>query len=294
MYRRAAGASGLGFAGNGALLAGPGTGRREPAAATRGAAKAARGPTGARGDKPGRPGSDGFGPGGRTRRRRAGRWRIALFGMLVLAIVAGGGWTLFGSSLLAVRQVQVVGGNRLVPAAEVRGAAAIKLGTPLATVNTTAAADRVEQIAAVLSARVSRSWPNTIVITIRDRTPALAVASAGGYELIDASGVTVRSASRKPAGMPLLTDAPATLRGNPAVRAAVTVLRQLPGGLRSQVIFVSAPTASAVTLRLRDGITVLWGGPGQAGHKAGELALLMRTHARYYDVSDPNTVVTKG
>jgi hypothetical protein len=41
-------------------------------------------------------------------------------------------------------------------------------------------------------------------------------------------------------------------------------------------------------------VTVLWGGVGRAAQKSGELILLLRTHARYYDVSDPGTAVTQG
>lgn len=234
----------------------------------------------------------------RPARRRPARgrpepWRTAFFGVIVLAILGGAAWALLGSSLLVVRHVQVTG-DRLVPAAEVRAVAAIRPGTPLATVNTGAAAHRVEQIAPVLSAQVTRSWPDTIVITVRERTPALAVAGAGRYQLIDGSGVVVRSASRKPAGLPLLTDAPALLRGCPQVRAAVEVLGQLPPRLRSRVVSVSAAEASTVTLRLAGGITVLWGGVGGATQKAAELTVLLATHARYYDVSDPSTAVTQG
>ena len=48
-----------------------------------------------------------------------------------------------------------------------------------------------------------------------------------------------------------------------------------------------------VRLRLTGGITVLWGSASDTRQKAGELAALLRTHVRYFDVSDPNTVVTK-
>jgi cell division protein FtsQ len=219
-------------------------------------------------------------------------WRTAFFGVLVLAILAGAAWALLGSSLLVVRHEEVYG-NRLVPAAEVLAAARIRPGTPLASVNTAAAAQRVEQIAQVLTATVSRSWPNTIVITVRERTPALAVASAGRFALVDAYGVTVRWSARKPAGMPLFTAPAGSLRGSAGVRAAVTVLRQLPRRLRGMVVTMAAPAADAVTFTLRGGITVVWGGPDQAAAKASELAVLLRTRARYYDLSDPQTAVTQ-
>ena len=70
--------------------------------------------------------------------------RTAFFGVLILAILAGAAWALLGSSLLVVRHVRVTG-NRLVPAAQVRSAAGIRAGQPLAQVNTAAAAHRVER-----------------------------------------------------------------------------------------------------------------------------------------------------
>ncbi len=124
-----------------------------------------------------------------------------------------------------------------------------------------------------------------------ERRPQLAVAAAGGFQLIDADGVQVRFASRKPAGIPVLTAPPAVLRGSPAVRAAATVLARLPRKLRSLVLSVSAPAANAVTLRLTGGFTVLWGSAADARQKAVDLAALLRTRGRYFDVSDPNTVV---
>jgi cell division protein FtsQ len=225
--------------------------------------------------------------------RRAEPWRVAFFGVLILAVLGGLAWVLLGSSLLAVRHVEV-SGNHLVTAGQVRDAAEIRPGQPLATVNTAAIAERVERLAPVLSARVSRSWPDTIVILVRERTPSIAVPTPSGFALVDQYGVTVTLAARKPAGMPLLASPPAILLGNPAVRAAVLVLRQLPPRLRQQVRSVSATAADAVTLELANGITVVWGGPGQSGQKAAELVLLMRTHARYFDVSDPTTAVTQG
>ena len=227
-------------------------------------------------------------------RRRVRPRRIALFGVLVLAVLAAACWAVLGSSLLVVRHVEVVG-NRLVTVTRVRAAAKITTGTPLATVDTAAAAARVERLAPVLSAAVSRSWPDTIVITVRERTPVLAVAVAGGgYQLIDPYGVVVRSAARRPAGLPLLSPAPAVLRGSPPVRAAAIVLRQLPPAVLAQLSWISAPSASAVTLHLAGRVTVLWGGTGRAAQKSAELTILLRTHAHYFDISDPDTAVTRG
>jgi cell division protein FtsQ len=212
---------------------------------------------------------------------------------LALTIVAVVVWALLGSSLLVVRHVRVTGGGGLVPAAAVRSAARIPLGLPLARVDGAAAARRVERLAPVLSARVSRSFPDTVVIAVRQRTPALAVGVASGYALVDSAGVTVTVVGSPPAGLPLLTTPPPVLPGSPAVRDAAAVVQGLPAQLRARVRSVSASAAS-VTLQLSGGITVRWGGPAQGAQKAAELDRLLSTRARYYDVSDPATVVTHG
>jgi cell division protein FtsQ len=229
------------------------------------------------------------------------RWKAAFFALTAAAIVTGAVWALLGSSLLVVRSVAVTG-NHLVPTAEVLQAAGVQRGTPLVRINPAAVARRVERIAQVQSAQVSRHWPDSIVITVLERTPALAVASAGGYTLIDKFGVAVTSVPRRPRGMVVLaaapsstapwSGAPAALRGSPAVLAAVTVLTQLPARIRGLVRSVAAPSAGAVTLDLRGGVTVMWGGTDRPAAKAAELAILMRTRAAYYDLSDPGTAVT--
>jgi len=235
------------------------------------------------------------GGGPRRGRARRGRdpWRAAFFVALVLAVTGVAAWALLGPSVLVVRHEEV-SGNRLVPAAEIVSAADVRLGTPLVSVDTAAAASRVEQIDQVLTATVTRSWPDAIVITVHERTPALAVPDGRGYALIDGHGVTVRWSARRPAGLPLLQSPPAQLRGNASVQAAALVLGQLPRRLRRLIVAVSASGPGALTFWLRGGASVMWGGPGQTAAKAAELTVLLRTGARYYDVSDPATAVTQG
>ncbi|HEU5420294.1 MAG TPA: FtsQ-type POTRA domain-containing protein [Streptosporangiaceae bacterium] len=224
--------------------------------------------------------------------RRGDPWRTAFVCVLALAILVGAVWALLGSSLLVVRNVQVDGSHN-VGAARIRAAARIPPGTPMARLDSGAVARRVEQIPQVRSARVSRSWPDTVVITVQARTPALAVRAAGQFELVDVDGVVVRTVSSRPAGMPVLREPPFQLRGSPAVRAAVLVLNHLPAGIRARVRSVTAdPVTNGVTLSLRGGVTVRWGGPGRPAAKARELQALMRTHSRHYDVSSPQVAVT--
>ena len=44
--------------------------------------------------------------------------------------------------------------------------------------------------------------------------------------------------------------------------------------------------------RLARGVVIDWGSPGHAAQKARVLAVLVHTHARFYDVSAPGSAVT--
>jgi cell division protein FtsQ len=232
------------------------------------------------------------GPGGRPRRRA--RWLAVLLPLAAMGIAGGVAWALLGSSLLAVRSV-VVTGTRLVPESEVLAVAAVRPGTPLIRVSTAQVAGRVLTIRQVQGVRVTKSWPDRVVIAVRERTSALAVSlPGGGFDLIDANGVILRSAPTRPSGLPLYTttQAASSLRGDPDVAAAAAVLAELPGSVRSSVTSVIVPSPDQVTLSLGSGVTILWGSADDAAAKAKELTVLMPTHARYYDVSSPATAVT--
>jgi cell division protein FtsQ len=219
---------------------------------------------------------------------------VAFIALAVAGLAAAAGWVLFGSSLLVVRSV-TVSGTYLVPRSEVLAASGVVPGTPLIRVNTARAAARIEKISQVSSAQVTRSWPNRLVIVVRERTPALVMpAYGGGYDIADADGVVLKRVTRRPADLPLYpTVAPeGALRGNPDLAAAVAVLSELPAEMRRSVISVTAPYPDQVTLRLAGGITVLWGDTGRAAAKARALTVLMRAHLHYYDVSAPGSVAT--
>ncbi len=224
-------------------------------------------------------------------------WRAAFFALMALAIVAGVAWALLESRFFVVRGVEVTG-THLVSPAQVRGAADIPAGLPLIRVNGAAVAHRVERLRQVQSAQVSRDWPDRVLISVTERVPALAVPSGQVFALIDKDGVVVETVSQRPLDMPILAlpggPALSALRGNPAVHAAAVVVRELPPYLSRSLVSVQAPTATDVTLRLRDGVSIVWGGTDRPAEKARELAVLLRTHARSYDVSAPGTAVTSG
>ena len=230
-------------------------------------------------------------PPARSRRRR--RRLAAVVALAAMAMAGAAAWALLGSGLFAVRTF-VITGTHLVPDSEVLAAADVRPGTPLIQVNTAQVAARVLTIRQVVGVQVSTSWPNRVVIVVRERTAALAVAlPGGGFDLIDGDGVVLRQTQARPPGLPLYATAAASaLAGDPSVAAAAAVLGELPASIRSAVTSVTAAGPDQVTLQLRSGVTILWGGAEDAAAKAQELTVLMTTHARYYDVSSPATAVT--
>jgi cell division protein FtsQ len=236
----------------------------------------------------------------RARGRRArNRWRTAFFVLAGIAIVVGAGWALLGNRLLVVRSVSVTG-TRLLTQAQVIDAADVPDGTPLLSVDAGAVTRRVEAVREVASATVSKDWPDHLVIAVTERVPVVAVKMAdGGYDQVDPDGVIVSYTKTKPAALPrLVTSLPGSaLRGSPAVSTAAAVLAELQPWLAKQVTEVKPTTVAAgtaqVTLGLRDGKTVEWGGTGGAAEKNRELFVLLPGGASDIDVSTPGTAVTR-
>jgi cell division protein FtsQ len=226
-------------------------------------------------------------------RARSRRWLAVLLPLAAMGLAGGITWTLLGSGVFSVRSV-IVTGTRVVPQSEVLAVAGIAPRTPLIEVNTARIARRVLSIRQVLAVQVSEAWPDRVVIAVRERTPALAVLVPAGFDLIDGYGVVVQLVEARPAVLPLYTTSAAvgSLSGDPDVAAAAAVVGDLPAWLRPMVTSVTAPGPDQVTLRLSSGVTVVWGSAGSAAAKGKELAILMQTHARSYDVSSPATAVT--
>ena len=227
------------------------------------------------------------------RRRTPDPWRAAFFGLAVAALAGGVAWALLGSSFLVVRSVVVTG--PAASRADVLAAAGVRTGTPLIRVDTSAVTRRVERIRQVQSAQVTLSWPDTVLISITPRSPVFFVPAMHGYQVADSYGVVLHRTTVRPARLIALTQPGGItqpMRRDPAVLAAGAVVRTLPAWLRALVTSVRADGPADVALVLQGRIEVRWGSPGHAAAKASETAILLRTGARYYNVSDPAVAVT--
>jgi cell division protein FtsQ len=221
-------------------------------------------------------------------RRPAGRSiGLVAAGLVLLGVAA---WVVYGTSVLGVRQIEVNGAT-IVDPAQVRSVAAVAEGTPLARVDTGAVATRVGTLAPVASAKVSRSWPGTLVIDITERVAVAAVATPTGFVLLDPAGVAFRTVGVAPAGVVALkvtSPGPA----DPATTAALHVVAALTPRLRSLVTAVAAPAPTAIRLELTGGRVVVWGGADQSDLKAQVATALLSRPGKTIDVSAPEVATT--
>ena len=214
-----------------------------------------------------------------------------LFVLLVAALAGFAVWAVWFSSLLAVQRIEVLGltpEGELVGGQEVRSAASIIIGTPIAQLNTGAAQTRIEQLPWVDSVEVRRAWPNDVVLAVTERTP-VAVLENGDVR----SGVDAQGAVFDPPGGLWLTDP--VIRGEgPAVKVAVDVVTSLPEDIERRVRVVQAVSPDDIRLELGNESIVRWGNAEEADFKAEVLRALLPRRAESYDVSAPSLPATFG
>ena len=224
----------------------------------------------------------------RAQRRRW--WRLAAV-VLVVALIGGAVWAAWFSSLLAVHQVSVVGlsdEGELVGGQEVRSAASIPAGMPIARLDTASAQARVLELPWVASVEVRRAWPQDVVIAVTERSPVAVVMQGEERRGVDAEGNIF-----DPPGGLWLTDP--IIRGDEsAVAEAVKVASSLPADLERRVRVIQAVSVDDIRLELGNKSIVRWGNAQEAEFKAEVLRSLLPRRAQAYDVSAPSLPATFG
>jgi cell division protein FtsQ len=228
----------------------------------------------------------------RARRRRIDAARPWAIGAGVLVVAAILLWIVYGTAVLGVRQVSVVGTGFLTPA-QVQQAAAVPMRRPLARVDLDEVRSRVQALAPVDRAVVSRGWPGTIKIEVIERTPVAAVPrGTGQWVLIDGQGVAYRTVTQMPAGLPVAQLA-APGPGDLNTRSALTVLGALTEDLRDQLVGITVRAPAQISLQLRNDRTVVWGDDTDSPKKAQVATVLLKRKGDTIDVSAPDVVTIR-
>lgn len=222
----------------------------------------------------------------RHQRRRV-RLRRTLIALVVLT-VAGGLVAVERSALVGLEEVAVVGTERLTEG-DVRDAAGLELGRSTLRLSLGEAERRVEDLALVRSADARRADPLTVIITVVERQPALAVAGGGERRVVDRDGIVLLDGAGD--GLPLieLADAPPEPGSDVGEHAALAnahrAWRGLSGPIRSEVVRYVAASDDELELELRSGERVRFGRADRIDEKVRALGAVLE------DVGDASVEV---
>jgi cell division protein FtsQ len=222
--------------------------------------------------------------------------------VVVVLLLVGVIWSLYGSNWLRVDRVST-SGTEVLTSGEVERAAAVPVGSPLISVDTDAIEARAgRKLPRIDSIDVVRSWPDGISLKVVERKPALLIEKGAKFIEVDVKGVRFDTVEKAPGGVPLLEltvdQSPGRSRFTTGrlVREAVGVRRELPGEVAGDTKAVQVRSYDSISLRLRDGRTVMWGSGEDGAAKARALTALMKAapKAGHFDVSAPTAPAVSG
>jgi len=230
-----------------------------------------------------------------TRRSRSRR-RLVLGGIALAVVFATLIAVAVWSPLLALKEITIVGANR-VDAAAVHEAIDGQLGTPLALVDLNRLTDELAAFPLIRSYTTQSVPPHTLVVTIVERQPVGLVADGSQFAVVDPAGIVIESVATRTEGLPVIAAGDASI-GNPAFASAIEVLLALPPELLAQVDVIAATTKDDVTFVLAGDIqSVTWGSVDRSEFKARVLATLLTTQAPTarveFDISAPDAPVVR-
>jgi cell division protein FtsQ len=207
-----------------------------------------------------------------SRRRRRGRLIVAA--AVAFAVLAGLG--AFRTPLLDVDRIVVTGASH-TSVADIMAASGVALDQALVDVDTDGARQRVERLVPwVQTARVSRSWPGSVRITVVERSAVAQVQDPGGtWFVVDADGRLLEpTAAPRPDLVTVLGTVPDAAPGSELVdRAArgIGILAGVSPGLRSRMVGMRFVGDDELELALRPAGVVAFGRAEQAESKLSAL-----------------------
>ncbi|MGW1763926.1 cell division protein FtsQ/DivIB [Streptomyces sp. NPDC002073] len=228
---------------------------------------------------------------------------LAVAVLAAAVLLAGGGtWVLYGSSWLRVEKVGITG-TGVLTVEQVRTAAAVPVGAPMASVDTDEIAARVRgALPRIDTVDVVRAWPHGIGLKVTERKPVLLVKKGTGYVEVDATGVRFATVAKAPAGVPELRldaeESPSLRRFGEErlLHEAVGIAAELPPAVARDTRTMRVRSYDSVVLELTRGRTVVWGSAEQGESKARTLTALMKAApgATQFDVSAPTAPAVSG
>jgi cell division protein FtsQ len=210
--------------------------------------------------------------------------------LLAVVLLVAGAYVVWFSPLLTTEKVSVTGTDALAPI-QVREAARVPIGQPLARLDLDAVRARVASLPEVKSVRVTRAWPHGVAIAVAERVAVAVVPRAGGFRGLARDGVLFRTYDARPPGLPVIRDQEGA--DTAALQEAARVVGALPPAVLARVDHVSVATIDQIRLVMRSGRLVKWGDAAQSAKKAEVLAVLLRQKSSTIDVRVPGRPTTR-
>jgi cell division protein FtsQ len=226
-----------------------------------------------------------------TRQRRltwtAGVGSVVALGVLVIIVTT--------SPLMSLRTIKVEGTIRLTNAQVIEQLQPLA-GLPLARVSGADVARELSDVALIQSVDTRVELPDTLAVSIIERTPLGAVGTAGNFRVVDQAGVELWSDTVRPSELPLIGVAADS--ENRGFRAIVEALAVIPEEVLRRIDRITASSADTVAFSLRDSDhQVLWGSSEFSAQKARALPAALQAAgaagAKLIDLSTPETVVIR-
>ncbi len=215
----------------------------------------------------------------RTKFELSKRWVGAGIGAVFVAMVFTLGLMTWRSGMVDVGHVRVQGNSEIQTAAIIERTSL--MGTNMFTVDTAGAAAAIEKIPQIASATVTRQWPNTIRVVVKERQPWGTWEQAGVQYTIDREGFVLKAQAAE-AGKPLVRSSELTsLRAGDrvdyqAVEAAEELFDQLPKTVGINATEVAFVAGKGVQVTTAEGRTALFGDSSSIAYKLATWAALAR------------------
>jgi cell division protein FtsQ len=196
-------------------------------------------------------------------RRRAGLAAAAVL-LTLIAIL----WGVTFTPLFALRHVEVEG-NVALTSSDVSTLGGIGEGTNVFHLDAERVERAIEEDPWVASATVERDLPTTVVVHVVEREPV----ARAGTRVFAADGTVLPDAPMQ--GIPEISTDFGPLDPDD-VRSAAGAAGAMAPVVRERVDLMLLEPDGDLLLTLRDGVTVVYGRPGQEGAKAESLRALLR------------------
>ena len=227
-----------------------------------------------------------------TTRQRRLTWTAGVGSVVTLVVLV---IIVTTSPLMSLRTIKVEGAVRLTNAQVIEQLQPLA-GLPLAQVSGADVARELSDVALIQSVDTRVELPDTLAVSIIERTPLGAVGTAGNFRVVDQAAVELWSDTVRPSELPLIgVAADSDDRG---FRAIVEALAVIPEEVLRRIDRITASSADTVAFSLRDSDhQVLWGSSEFSAQKARALPAALQAAGaagtKLIDLSTPETVVIR-